>query len=434
MIPHIPNDPLRQIRNQKPETGMQKCPFRAFFSFLVSALILPLQSAAMMRKTVAALVLLCVACGKRGDPRPPVPIIPQATSDLAVTQRANRVILSWSYPSLTTAGRGLTEIRRISVYRYVEELPVTAVVGEPAPLQPAEPAVPQAIALFAKIPTLPKAQFEKLATRVESIEKDNLASATAGARLLYTDTPPMRAADGRPVRVTYAVVTEGQSAKSEPSNLAILVPLAVSVAPESLVATAQPQGVVLTWAEPKTSVGGDVPVITGYHIYRTAPGAPLDEQAAPIETGPVTKTTYTDVPPYGEHEYRVTAIASAQPSLIQSDVSAPARATFRDLVAPPAPTNMTALLETKVVRLIWDPVDAPDLAGYHVYRTEGIGHVNIREIGTVLLVNNILTVTTVADENADLGIAYKYGVSAVDKSGNESARVWTDWVVAPKTP
>jgi hypothetical protein len=52
----------------------------------------------------------------------------------------------------------------------------------------------------------------------------------------------------------------------------------------------------------------------------------------------------------------------------------------------------------------------------------------------VLLVNNILTGTTVSDENADLGIAYKYGVSAVDKNGNESARVWTDWVVAPKTP
>jgi hypothetical protein len=389
----------------------------------------------MMRKTVAALVLLSVACGKRGDPRPPVPIIPQATSDLAVTQRANRVTLSWSYPSLTTAGRSLTEIRRISVHRYVEELPVSAVVGEPAPLQPTDPSVPRAMALFAKIPTLPKAQFEKLATRVESIEKENLASATAGARLLYTDTPPMAAADGRPVRVTYAVVTEGASAKSEPSNLAILVPLAVSVAPQSLVATAKPQGIVLTWAEPKKSVtGGDAPVITAYHIYRGAPGTPLDEQAAPIETGPVTKTTYTDVPPYGEHEYRVTAVASVQPSLIQSDPSGPARATFRDLVAPPAPTNMTALLETKVVRLIWDAVDAPDLAGYHVYRTEGVGHVNIREIGTVLLVNNLLTVTTVADENADLGIAYKYGVTAVDKSGNESARVWTDWVVAPKTP
>jgi hypothetical protein len=388
----------------------------------------------LSRNTVAALVLLCLACGKRGDPKPPVPVIPQATSDLAVTQRADRVILSWSYPSLTTAGRSLTEIRRISVLRYVEELPVSA-VGAAAPLQPADPAVPASVALFAKIPTLPKEQFEKLSTRVDSIEKANLASATAGARLQYTDTPPLRAQDGRPVRVTYAVVTESESARSEASNLAMLVPLAVALAPASLAATPKPEGVVLTWQEPKTSVGNaGAPILSGYHVYRTAPGEALDEFAKPINAAPVTTTTYIDVPPYGEHEYRVTAIAAEGPPLVQSEASAPAKATFRDLVAPPAPATVTALLETKVVRLLWDAVDAPDLAGYRLYRTEGIGHVNIREAGTIPLTNQLLTATNFADEGADLGIAYRYGVTAVDKNGNESARVWTDWVVAPKTP
>jgi hypothetical protein len=388
----------------------------------------------MTRKTVAALVVLLVACGKRGDPRPPVPVIPQATSDLAVTQRADHVILSWSYPSLTTAGRSLTDIRRISVYRYVEELPVSA-VGENAPMQPAEPSVPQPVALFAKVPTLPKAQFEKLATRVDSIEKASLGSATTGARLFYTDTPPMRATDGRPVRVTYAVVTESASARSEASNLAILVPLAVGVAPDSLTATAKPEGIVLSWKEPKASIGdAGAPIISGYYIYRSVPGEALNEQSVPIDKTPVKGTTYTDVPAYGEHEYRVTAVASTEPSVVQSDASLPARATFRDLVAPPAPASITALLETKVVRLIWDAVDAPDLAGYHVYRTEGVGHEDIKPIGTVLLVNPILTATTISDEHANLGIAYRYGVSAIDKSGNESAKVWTDWVVAPKTP
>ena len=53
--------------------------------------------------------------GAKGDPRPPVPIIPAATSDLVVTQRADKVILAWSYPSLTTVGRSLTDVRRITV-------------------------------------------------------------------------------------------------------------------------------------------------------------------------------------------------------------------------------------------------------------------------------------------------------------------------------
>src|SRR5687768_8850529 len=170
----------------------------------------PLESAPMKRLLPIA-VLLVIACGQRGDPRPPVPVIPQATTDLVVTQRADQVILSWSYPSLTTAGRSLTDIRRISVFRYSEELPASAVGVDPKTIVPGEvdPSSPQPIVLFSKVPTLPQAQFIKLSERIDSIEKANLTSATSGSKLVYSDTPPFRSTSGRPVRVTYAVVTEG---------------------------------------------------------------------------------------------------------------------------------------------------------------------------------------------------------------------------------
>jgi hypothetical protein len=392
----------------------------------------------MKRLAPVVFVLLVVACGKRGDPRPPVPVIPKATTDLVVTQRADQVILSWSYPSLTTAGRNLTDIRRISVFRYIEELPAGGVGLNTAAIQPgdADASVPQPIALFAKIPTLPQAQFIKLSHRVDSIEKANLTSATAGSKLVFSDKPPFRATDGRPVRVTYAVVTEGATARSEISNLGIIVPLPVATAPTGLAATAKAEGVVLTWAAPKTSVIGDAaPVVSGYRIYRNAPGDVLNEFATPINTPPVRGTTYTDTPPYGEHEYRVTAVALEGPPLLQSNASAPVKVTFKDLVPPPAPASITALIETNLVRLLWDPVEAPDLAGYRVYRSEGVGHDrDIKDIGTVPLVNETLTATTITDAHANLGIAYRYAVTAVDKSGNESPRTWTEWVVAPKTP
>jgi hypothetical protein len=392
----------------------------------------------MTRKSLAALLLLVIACGKRGDPRPPVPVIPKATSDLLVTQRADQLILSWSYPSLTTAGRSLTDIRRISIFRYIEELPVSTVGQDPKTIAPGEvdPSIPRPLALFSKIPTLPQAQFIKLSNRIESIEKANLTNATAGAKLVFSDTPPFRSTDGRPVRVTYAVVTEGETARSEHSNLAIIVPLPVAMPPAGLTATAKADGVVLAWEEPKTSVRGEeAPVINGYRIYRTAPGEALNEFSLPINNAPVRETTYTDAPAYGEHEYRVAAVASEGPPLLQSNPSAPVRVTFKDLVPPPAPPALTALIETKIVRLLWEPVDAPDLAGYKLYRSEGVGHDNdIKEIGTVPLVNEIVTATTITDPNPNLGIAYRYAVTAVDKSGNESPRTWTGWVVAPKTP
>jgi hypothetical protein len=63
-----------------------------------------LRGSAVKTLSFVVISLLVAACGKRGDPRPPVPVIPKATTDLVVTQRAGQVILSWSYPALTTAG------------------------------------------------------------------------------------------------------------------------------------------------------------------------------------------------------------------------------------------------------------------------------------------------------------------------------------------
>src|SRR5579863_8836098 len=84
-----------------------------------SFILCPLESAPVKKVTVALLLLLS-ACGKRGDPHPPVPVIPKATTDLVVAQRGAKVILSWSYPALSTAGRKLGPIRRIVVDRYIE--------------------------------------------------------------------------------------------------------------------------------------------------------------------------------------------------------------------------------------------------------------------------------------------------------------------------
>src|SRR5437867_6701939 len=108
-----------------------------------------------MRKFIALLVLLA-ACGKRGDPHPPVPVIPKATSDLVVAQRGAKVILSWSYPSVTTAGQKLGGIRRVVLYRYTEELPVTQPPRDPKTLLPGDidPTVPTAISLLAKAPPI----------------------------------------------------------------------------------------------------------------------------------------------------------------------------------------------------------------------------------------------------------------------------------------
>ncbi len=382
-----------------------------------------------MKRIGAVLVVLAVACGKRGDPRPPVPIIPQATSDLAVNQRADRIVLSWSYPSLTTSGRSLPAVRRVVVYRYVEELPA-AVAATPA--APPEPSVADAVARFAKVPQLPAAQFVRISTRIDSIESANLGAATSGARLLFEDMPPFRSASGMPVRLTYAVVTEGLAARGEPSNLVSIIPLDVAVAPPVLTANASADGVTLTWEAPKAAATGAkaTPVITGYNVYRDAG----EELTKPANASPATGTTFTDVPPYGEHTYRVTAVASAGPPRIESEPSPVATVTFKDLQPPPVPSGLVALMETTQVRLTWNAVDAPDIAGYHIYRIEGIGMEQLRDLGGFRMTGAPLAETHFVDPTVNKGISYRYEVTAVDKSGNESKPAKTGWVLVPKTP
>jgi hypothetical protein len=383
-----------------------------------------------VKKFLACAALVVMACGKRGDPRPPVPIIPAATSDLVVTQRADRVLLSWSYPAMTTAGKSLTDIRRITIHRYVEELPVVPGGRDPKTLIPGDvdTTEPQPVVMFSRVPTLPLAQFEKLSTRLDSIEKANLASATAGARLLYTDKPPFRSTDGRPVRLYYAVVTEGGTARSQPSNLAMVVVLPVGVAPTNVTASAKAEGVTVSWKPPERAVTGESgPIVTGYNIYRAAPGTEVGDLATPINSAPIKGTTYSDTPGYGEHEYRVAAVATTGPPSIQGELSAPARVNYRDLVAPAAPATVTALVETKVVRLLWDPVDAPDLAGYNVYRNEGVYRLKLNTSGPLKDANFL-------DIAINPGIAYTYEVTAVDAGGNESGSARTGSVLVPKTP
>lgn len=337
------------------------------------------------------------------------------------------MILTWSYPSLTTAGKNLTGVRRVAVWRASEELPVAAAGS-------IDTSNPQPVNLFAKIPPLTPTQFAKLRTRVDAIDASSLPTVTSGARLVYEDTPQIKTTDGRPIRQTYAVVTETASARSDLSNLAAIVTVEVPSAPSDLTADAKAKGVALSWQKPPDAKA-DLP---GYNIYRRGEKESEDTLAAPINTSPVSTTTYTDTPAYGTFTYVVRAVASAGTPRIESEPSAPVTATFKDLTPPPAPASMNALIETHAVRLVWDPVTAPDLAGYMLYREEGIGHVEqpggIKSVGVIDLIHHLINTTTYVDPDALLGISYRYAVAAVDKNGNESERVWTPWVTVPKTP
>jgi fibronectin type 3 domain-containing protein len=65
--------------------------------------------------------------------------------------------------------------------------------------------------------------------------------------------------------------------------------------------------------------------------------------------------------------------------------------------------------------LTWNENKESDLAGFHVYRSKRSGGDYER------LTARPLTRTTLSDETAKQGAVYYYKVTAVDRSGNESA-------------
>jgi fibronectin type 3 domain-containing protein len=75
-----------------------------------------------------------------------------------------------------------------------------------------------------------------------------------------------------------------------------------------------------------------------------------------------------------------------------------------------------ALVEAGRVRLVWRASDAPDLAGYRVYRLD------LRQVKGEYrrLTETAIPEVQYTDSNVTPGVTYVYRITAVDQSGNES--------------
>jgi len=86
---------------------------------------------------------------------------------------------------------------------------------------------------------------------------------------------------------------------------------------------------------------------------------------------------------------------------------------YRDVFPPAAPARLDALPEAGLVRLLWDPVAAPDLAGYVVFRAEG-------DAPAVRLTEKPIADAFYSDSAVAPARRYRYTVVAVDAAGNVS--------------
>lgn len=163
---------------------------------------------------------------------------------------------------------------------------------------------------------------------------------------------------------------------------------------------------------------GESPAVL-FRVYRRRATGPGPGSA--LGPAPAAGTSYLDsgLEPGSEHCYAVRSVALEGGLEVEGPASDAACAAAVDALPPPPPAGLRFLVGSDgAVALAWDPVAAPDLLGYHVWRATGDGvleRITVRAVGENLY----------RDEPPPPGSRSprRYAVTAVDRSPqrNESA-------------
>lgn len=336
-----------------------------------------------------AVALALAACGRQGPPVAPERRLPAAVSDLTGAVSAEGVRLSWTLPRLRVDRSPLKELRRAEVYR--REDTGTA--------EPPRPAILGFGGLFG--PPAGVAGFDRVANIVLA---EPASAEVEGRRVTYTDAQGL--ASGR--RYTYVVVAvDDQGRPSPPSNRLVVAVAPPPRVPAGLAAEPGDRQVRLSWTPP-TSLEDGSPVAAPllYDVFRaTAPDA---RPARPLNPEPIAGPSYVDVAVQNDatYYYSVRALVGGAASR-PSDVVA---ATPEDRTPPAQPRGLVAVAAGATVRLAWEGVADPDVAGYRVYRSTTAGR------GYQALTPAPQPGTTYVDTSVRAGQTYYYVVTAVDRA------------------
>lgn len=351
----------------------------------------------LARLFAAGLGLALAACGAPGDPVAPRPIVPEVVTDLAARQSGESVVLTFTLPDRSTEGERLAAIPQVEVYR-------TLLPGN---------ALPEA----GHLPVSPR--YTVPAAVVDTYLQDG--------RVVFTDpwTPEDLAAHAGEQAVYRVRTRASRRRASEGSNLAWLRVYPVPQPVSDLRAQVTQDGVELEWSPPgRTTSGGVLPSLGGYRVYR----ADVPGQAEGDAAGRLALLAVTPSPSYRDTQfafgrtyvYTVRSVAQYAADPVESSDSNALRVTPRDTFPPAAPTGLVLVSVPATpeapaeIQLSWAMNAEADLAGYHVYRSEGDDTRGARANGDLLLV------PTFRDTHLAAGRRYTYRITAVDRTGNES--------------
>jgi len=330
------------------------------------------------------------ACGKIGDPLPPIPRSRMIIDELSVAQQGSQIVLSFPF---TRTPR--TRLQRVDVYRLVE--PANAPLG------------------------LTEDSFSERATIINSVPADRIP--LNQSTIAYNDALDLENGQ-RNSRYRYAVRLvnlAGQAADF--SNYATIIPLFdLARPPANLQAAQRETEIVITWDRPAVNENGTTPAnVAAYNLYRRE-GNSLTK----INPEPLLNPRFNDRNfQFGAGIQYVARSLSLLPSAanlsaaIESNDSAPLAHTPKDTFPPAPPKPITIASINAQVSLFWPLNAEPDAAGYNVFRADDE---DAPPEKWIKLNPQLHKTASFRDERVQVGKRYFYQITAVDAYGNESAR------------
>jgi len=341
---------------------------------------------------VALVVCASAACGKKGNPLPPLRPPPGRIADATAHRIDDRVELRFTVPAANADGTTPSTVERVEIYGMSAAASVTA----PTPAQ-----------MIAS-----KNLKRTIAVRRPPPEGKPVAPADEGKPLpgdpaTYTEAVASGAhGTDAPVRYYLVVGVAGRDRRGAPSAL-LTVPLATEPpAPPGLSLTYDEHAFKLTWTAAATGLG--------FRVYDADQAGHPTGAPASGET-PLQSPEFSTALTFGKPRcFVVRALAVTGPTFIEGAPSDPACETPVDTFPPSPPTELRAIPEEGGVTLSWNAVTADDLAGYIVLRGEGGGD------RLLPLMSAPITATTFKDTTVVRGATYVYAVLAVDSSPRQN--------------
>src|SRR5258708_3482118 len=354
-----------------------------------------------------SIFLMAGGCGAPGEPVPPAPLVPVAIKDLAAHQAGDGAQLAFTLPANSVTGDRLSEPPAVEIL--------------PGSVKPDGSADAKS---FRAVYTIPGALVENYRA--------------ADGRIIFTDPIAPEETKAHPGEaVAYAIRTRAsQKRASADSNVVSLRVFPVPAPITSVQARVTESAVELTWPVPVGTAGEPLSAITSYRIYRSEihssstasspsaqdlPPGKSESHAALLASSET--NSYRDSSVVFDHSYVyiVRAAIQVEGNELESSDSQPVTVTPRDIFPPAAPQGLVAALlpgpapGTVLVDLSWSINLETDLAGYRVYRSEQEG------TRGQLLTPDLLPTPAVRDTSVQPGHRYWYTVTAVDRTGHESA-------------